>query len=36
MSVIKDYFGGDKWNMFDKTTFEILQNDKTIYAFNIR
>ena len=29
---IKDYFGGDKWNMFDKTTFEILQNDKTIYA----
>lgn len=29
---IKDYFGGDKWNMFDKTTLEILMKDKTIYG----
>lgn len=29
---IKDYFGGDKWNMFDKTTMEILMKDKSIYG----
>ena len=29
---IKDYFGGDKWNMFDPITLEILQKDKTIYG----
>lgn len=29
---IRDYFGGDKWNMFDKTTLEILMKDKTIYG----
>lgn len=29
---IKDYFGGDKWDMFDKTTMEILQKDKTIFG----
>ncbi len=31
-NLIKDYFGGDKWNMFDPTTLEILQKDKTIYG----
>ena len=28
---IIDYFGGDKWNMFDKDTLKILQLDKTIF-----
>ena len=28
---IKDYFSGDHWNMFDKKTLNILQNDKTIF-----
>ncbi len=28
---IKDYFGGDKWNLFNSVTMEILQKDKTIY-----
>lgn len=28
---IVDYFGGDKWNMFDKTTQKILLLDKSIY-----
>ena len=29
--VIVDYFGGDKWNVFDSTTNEILNKDKSIY-----
>ena len=29
---IKDYFGGDRWNIFDPLTMEILQKDKTIYG----
>ena len=28
--VIKDYFNGDKWNLFDKTVIEILNKDKRI------
>lgn len=28
---IIDYFGGDRWNIFDKGTLEILNKDKTIY-----
>lgn len=28
---IKDFFGGDKWNMSDHTALEILKSDKTIY-----
>ena len=28
---IVDYFGGDRWNIFDKETLEILNKDKTIY-----
>ncbi len=29
--MIIDYFSGDKWNIFDKTTQKILLKDKTIY-----
>lgn len=29
---IKDYFGGDRWNMFDEKTLNILNLDKTIYG----
>ena len=29
---IKDFFGGDKWNMFDKSSMEILLKDKSIYG----
>lgn len=25
---IKDFFNGDKWNLFDKSTLQILQDDK--------
>ena len=28
---IKDFFGGDRWNMSDHTALEILNSDKTIY-----
>ena len=28
---IKDFFGGDRWNMSDHTALEILKSDKTIY-----
>ena len=28
---IKDYFFGDKWNIFDKQTLKILKADKSIY-----
>ena len=28
---IKDYFGGDRWNISDEKTINILQKDKTIY-----
>lgn len=28
---IKDYFGGDCWNIFDHRTMDILQLDKSIY-----
>ena len=28
---IVDYFGGDKWNLFDNSTQKILMHDKTIY-----
>lgn len=31
MGFITDYFGGDKWNIFDKDTQKILLLDKTIY-----
>lgn len=27
---IKDYFAGDKWNIFDKDAFDVLQKDKSI------
>lgn len=27
---IKSFFNGDKWNLFDKSTLEILQSDKSI------
>ncbi len=27
---ISDYFGGDKWNMFDKLTLNLLNKDKSI------
>lgn len=29
---VKDYFGGDRWSMFDKTSMEILMKDKSIYG----
>ena len=29
---IKDFFGGDKWEVFNPQTFEILQRDKSIYG----
>lgn len=29
---IKDFFGGDKWDIFNSQTFEILQRDKSIYS----
>lgn len=29
---IKDFFGGDRWNMFDKVSMEILLKDKSIYG----
>ena len=29
---IKDFFGGDKWDMFDEKTMNILQLDKTIFG----
>lgn len=28
---VVDYFGGDKWDIFDKKTLEILNLDKSIY-----
>ena len=28
---IKDYFGGESWNMFNEKTLKILQMDKTIF-----
>ncbi len=28
---IQNYFGGDKWNMFDEQSKRILLKDKTIY-----
>ena len=28
--VIKNFFGGDKWNLFDEDTLKILKADKTI------
>lgn len=28
---IIDFFGGDKWNLFDKDTQKILLLDKSIY-----
>ena len=27
---VKNYFGGDKWDMFDKDSQKVLMNDKTI------
>lgn len=29
---IVDYFGGDKWSLFDKQSQEILNADKSIYG----
>ena len=29
---IADYFGGDKWSLFDKQSMEILNSDKSIYG----
>jgi len=29
--IIVDYFGGDKWNIFEKETMKILELDKEIY-----
>ena len=29
---IKDYFGGDKWNMFDEKTLKILEHDKNMFG----
>lgn len=28
---IKDFFGGDRWNIFDGATIKALESDKTIY-----
>ncbi len=28
---IKDFFGGDEWDIFNKKTLNILQSDKSIY-----
>lgn len=28
---IKDYFSGDKWNIFEKETMDLLMKDKSIY-----
>lgn len=28
--IVKDYFNGDKWNLFDDKVTKILNNDKTI------
>lgn len=30
--VIKNYFAGDKWNIFDKDTMDVLQKDKSIFG----
>ena len=27
---IKNFFNGDKWNLFDKETLKLLQKDKTV------
>ncbi len=29
---IKDYFTGDKWNIFDPATMAVLEKDKSIYG----
>ena len=29
---IKDFYSGDKWNIFDPEIIDILQKDKTIYG----
>lgn len=30
--LIKDFFGGDKWNLFDESAKRILNKDKSIYS----
>lgn len=30
--IIKDFFSGDKWNIFDKDTLSALNRDKSIYG----
>lgn len=29
---IKDFFAGDRWNMFDEKALELLKSDKSIYG----